>query len=41
VLSTYFNAAGWFWGASFPLEDSMHFETSTQLLAKWRKDGLI
>lgn len=41
ILSSYFNAAGWYWGAAFPLEDSMHFETSTQLLNQWRKDGLI
>ena len=41
ILSTYFNAAGWYWGAAFPTEDSMHFEASAQLLTRWRKDGLI
>jgi hypothetical protein len=41
ILSTYFNAAGWYWGAGFSNEDSMHFEASAQLLTKWRKDGLI
>lgn len=41
VLSCYFNAAGWYWGASFPREDAMHFEASKTLLAQWKKDGLI
>ena len=41
ILSTYFNAAGWVWGASFPREDAMHFEVSAQLLTKWKRDGLI
>jgi len=41
VLSTYFNSAGWYWGAAFPTEDSMHFEASRSLLAKWRQAGLI
>lgn len=41
VLSAYFNAARWYWGAGFPTEDSMHFEASAELLADWRKSGLI
>lgn len=41
ILSTYFNAAGWYWGAAFPKEDAMHFEVSSQLLTKWSRDGLI
>lgn len=41
ILSTFFNAAGWFWGAGFSKEDSMHFEVSTRLLAQWRSEGLI
>lgn len=41
VLSTYFNAAGWYWGAAFPTEDGMHFEASKSLLANWRKAGLV
>jgi hypothetical protein len=41
VLSTYFNAAGWYWGAAFPVEDAMHFEASKSLLANWRKAGLV
>jgi hypothetical protein len=39
ILSTYFNAAGWYWGAAFPVEDAMHFEASTSLLARWRAGG--
>ena len=41
VLSRYFNAAGWYWGVSFPTEDAMHFEVSESLLRSWRKDAII
>ncbi|MFP3681206.1 M15 family metallopeptidase [Pseudomonas sp. SIMBA_041] len=41
ILSTYFNSAGWYWGAAFPVEDGMHFEVSKGLLANWKKAGLI
>lgn len=41
ILSSYFNAAGWYWGAAFPKEDSMHFEVSAKLLTQWRNEGLI
>ena len=41
ILSAFFNAAGWYWGAAFPTEDAMHFEASKSLLAKWKKDGKI
>lgn len=41
VLSAYFNAAGWYWGAAFPTEDAMHFEASKTLLARWRQAGEI
>jgi len=41
VLSSYFNAAGWYWGAAFPVEDAMHFEVSKSLLAKWKQAGLV
>jgi D-alanyl-D-alanine carboxypeptidase/Putative peptidoglycan binding domain len=34
-----FNAHGFFWGAAFPTEDSMHFEASEQLIRKWAADG--
>jgi len=39
ILSTYFNAAGWYWGAAFPVEDAMHFEASRSLLARWKAAG--
>jgi hypothetical protein len=41
ILSTYFNSAGWYWGAAFPTEDSMHFEVSKGLLNSWKKAGTI
>lgn len=41
ILSTYFNSAGWYWGAAFPVEDGMHFEVSKSLLANWKKAGLV
>ena len=41
ILSTYFNTAGWYWGAAFPTEDAMHFEVSKSLLARWKRDGLL
>lgn len=41
ILSAYFNAAGWFWGAGFGTEDAMHFEASKGLLARWRQAGLV
>jgi len=34
-----FNAHGFFWGAAFPTEDSMHFEASDELMRQWAKDG--
>jgi hypothetical protein len=41
ILARYFNAAGWYWGVSYPTEDAMHFEVSQSLLLRWRKEGLI
>jgi len=41
VLSAYFNAASWYWGAGFSTEDAMHFEVSKGLLAKWKQAGTI
>ena len=41
ILSTYFNAAGWYWGAAFPTEDAMHFEASKSLLARWKTSGQL
>lgn len=39
ILSSYFNAAGWCWGAAYRTEDAMHFEVSRSLLARWRQSG--
>ena len=36
-----FNAHGFYWGAAFPKEDSMHFEASDQLIRRWARDGLL
>ncbi len=41
ILSAYFNAAGWVWGAAFPVEDAMHFEVSKSLLARWKSKAEI
>lgn len=41
ILHDYFAEEGWFWGAAFRREDSMHFEVSRELFQKWRKAGLI
>lgn len=34
-----FSKHGFFWGAAFSTEDSMHFEASDQLIRKWAADG--
>jgi D-alanyl-D-alanine carboxypeptidase/Putative peptidoglycan binding domain len=36
-----FNAHGFFWGAAFGTEDSMHFEASDQLIRTWAEAGLF
>jgi len=41
ILADYFIEEGWVWGAGFSREDSMHFEVSKQMLAKWRAEGKI
>src|SRR3954447_14354286 len=41
ILSRYFNAAGWYWGVSFPTEDAMHFEVAESTLKRWNKDGKL
>ena len=35
LLAPLFNARGWYWGAGFPTEDGMHFETSVGLLSQF------
>lgn len=40
-LYSYFNREGFYWGAGFPTEDSMHFEVSKELIQRWRDEGKI
>ena len=41
ILADFFMAEGWFWGAAFSREDSMHFEVSREMITKWRAEGKI
>jgi hypothetical protein len=41
ILARFFNAHQWVWGATFPTEDSMHFEVSQELLIRWKDAGQI
>ena len=41
ILSDFFQEEGWFWGAAFGREDSMHFEVSQEMIAKWRASGVV
>jgi hypothetical protein len=41
ILSDFFQEEGWFWGASFSREDSMHFEVAKETIQKWRNAGDI
>jgi hypothetical protein len=41
VLAEFFNDAGWYWGAGYGREDSMHFEVGEALLRQWVADGQI
>jgi hypothetical protein len=34
-LARFFNQEGWYWGAEFQREDSMHFEAGEQLVRRW------
>jgi hypothetical protein len=40
-LSPYFRTEGFYWGAEFPNEDSMHFEVSKEKMAEWKAKGII
>lgn len=35
VIAPIFNQHGWYWGATFPTEDAMHFEASRSLVQQW------
>ena len=39
ILSDFFNAEGWVWGAAYSREDSMHFEVSREKVAEWVAAG--
>lgn len=41
ILADFFQEEGWFWGASFGREDSMHFEVSREMITKWRAEGKL
>lgn len=41
ILARYFNAAGWYWGVTFPTEDAMHFEVAESTLRLWKKEGKL
>jgi hypothetical protein len=41
VLARYFNAAGWYWGVSFPTEDAMHFEVAASTIKRWKREGRL
>jgi len=41
ILADFFRNEGWYWGAGFSREDSMHFEVSRDLVEKWIADGLL
>lgn len=40
-LAQIFNKAGWYWGAGYRHEDSMHFEASRDLIDRWIAEGSI
>lgn len=41
LLAELFNEEGWFWGATYGREDSMHFEISEEVLRQWAADGRL
>lgn len=41
LLADFFQKEGWYWGAGFAREDSMHFEVSREKLEQWRRLGQI
>jgi len=41
ILADFFITEGWFWGAGFTREDSMHFEISREKFEEWRAQGII
>ena len=41
ILADFFRNEGWYWGAGFGREDSMHFEVSRDLVEKWIAEGAL
>ncbi|MEX5729124.1 putative coiled-coil protein SlyX [Rhodovulum iodosum] len=41
ILAEYFNDEGWFWGATYSREDSMHFEVGEETLRRWLSEGQL
>ena len=41
ILAEYFNDEGWFWGAAYNREDSMHFEVGEETLRVWKAEGKL
>ena len=41
ILAEFFNDEGWFWGAGYGREDSMHFEVGEDLVTQWVAEGLL
>lgn len=41
LLAELFNKEGWFWGATYSREDSMHFEVGVETMRKWQAEGKL
>lgn len=41
ILAEYFNEEGWYWGAAYNREDSMHFEVGEETLRAWQAEGKL
>ena len=41
ILADFFQNEGWYWGAGFGREDSMHFEASRDQVEKWIAEGRL
>ncbi len=41
ILADFFREEGWYWGAAFSREDSMHFEVGRDLVEQWIEEGRL
>ena len=41
ILADFFREEGWYWGAGFTREDSMHFEASRDQVERWIAEGAL